>query len=84
MKPNIRIFILNKEKENKMECLNCKKDYFDNTILVNYDGEYNHKEMIDYVKRSYPNERNYEIVEHGVPYTYKGFRNFGNITISCV
>ena len=67
-----------------MECLNCCKDYFDNTIMVHYDGEYNHKEMIEYVKRSYPNEVNYKVVENEKPSTFKGLLNIGRVIIYCV
>ena len=63
-----------------MECLHCQKDYFDNTILVQYRGEYDLEEITEYVKRNY-SDYAWEIIEHSPPSQDKGFENTGSILI---
>lgn len=62
---------------NIFEPIHCQKDYFDNTIILQYEGEFNKEQAFEYIKRSYPSFLGEKIIANEPPNDYNGYKNMG-------
>jgi hypothetical protein len=63
-----------------MRCIHCQKDYFNNTVTVQYEGLFNYEEMMLYVKASYKDVVGV-MIDHERPSDFNGLKNVGTVVI---
>jgi hypothetical protein len=67
-------------RSTSMDFLHCQKDYFDDTITVQYEGVYNYDEMMEYVNRCYSDVKG-EVISHTEPSEWQGYKNMGGVLL---
>jgi hypothetical protein len=67
-------------RSTSMDCLHCQKDYFDDTVTVQYEGIYNYDEMMEYVNRCYGDVKG-EVISHTEPSEWQGYKNMGGVML---
>ena len=67
-------------RSTSMDFLHCQKDYFDDTITVQYEGVYNYDEMMEYVNRCYSDVKG-EVISHTEPSKWQGYKNMGGVLL---
>jgi hypothetical protein len=67
-------------RSTSMDCLHCQKDYFDDTVTVQYEGIYNYDEMMEYVNRCYGDVKG-EVISHTEPSEWQGYKNMGAVML---
>jgi hypothetical protein len=67
-------------RSTSMDCLHCQKDYFDDTVTVQYEGVYNYDEMMEYVNKCYGGIKG-EVISHTEPSEWQGYKNMGGVLL---
>ena len=65
-----------------MNIYESSKDYVDNTILLLFDGEFNQKDVIDYISDNY--NCKCKIVSKSMPKKFRNFENCGTVIVKCI
>lgn len=61
------------------EPVHCQKDYLTDTVTVQFRGQFNSVQALEYLIQSYPSFEGREIIHFEEPSNFRGLENLGTV-----